>query len=615
MSGIIGYRGSQPAAEVLLGGLRRMEPRGYDSAGLAINSAEGLVVHRVVGRVDQLAGLVESGSAAGRVGIAHTRWATHGRPKLVNAHPHRDVSGRLALVHNGVIENHQAIRAFLAGQGIGFSGETDSETLVQLVGFFLSQTGDLLESVRGALRQVRGAYGIALVSSEAPETLIAARRGSPLIVAMRGREGMITSDPAALPPAMIHATELDENELAWLDPEGFRTTTIDLPRATGKGMSDFEAGVASRMIFADEVGLSDAALGGFRHHMQKEIFEQPESLRNTLRGRIREGDDRVKLAGMDRLAESGPRIRRVLIFGCGTSWHAGLVGRSFIEELAGVPVVVDYASELRYRNILIEEGTLAIAMSASGETEDTIGALREVVLRGARSLGIVGEIGSTISRQTEAGVYLHVGPEIGVASTKAFTGQLAALALVALDLGRRRQLAPAATTALMRELDGISERVAESLELDESVRELAGEFAGNRNWLVLGQGINLPVALEGALKLKEVGGVHAEGMPAAEMKHGPIAMIDAGMPVVVIAPRDRVARTILANIREVRARGGRVIAIATTGDAEIAEAADFVLFVPDVPELLSPIVTTIPIQLLAYHTAVARGLDVDKTRD
>lgn len=601
MCGIVGYRSSQPAAEALVGGLRRLEHRGYDSAGLATASDGRLHVRKTTGRIDRLVQLIAERPAPGFLGIAHTRWATHGRPTVANAHPHLDATERIAIVHNGMIENHAAIRTFLEGQGIVFRSETDTESLAQLIGFFYVQTGDLLASVRGAFREAHGAIGLALICAEAPDTLIAARRGSPLIIGTGRDELVVASDAAALVGRVSQASPLEDNEIVLLGPEGVKAETIDA-KPIRKQLSPLESPI------------DPVPLGGFTHHMQKEIFEQPDALRNVMRGRLRPGSDRVTLGGLRAFDRELPRFRRVLLFGCGTSWHAALVGKYLIEELAGLPAEVEYASELRYRNPFIEEGTVAIAVSQSGETADAVAALREVQLRGATTLGVVNGVGSTIARESDAGVYLHSGPEIGVASTKTFTAQIAVLTMIALDFGRRRRLSPERTAQIVDELAAIPERVQKALALDAQVAELAGRLADRHNWLLLGRGANFPVGLEGALKLKEVSARHAEGLPAAEIKHGPVAMIDAGMPVVVIAPQDRTYETVLANIEEVRSREGRVIAVATEGDRRIEALAEEVLFVPPTLPLLSPLVTVVPLQLLAYHTAVARGLDVDKPR-
>ncbi len=602
MCGIVGYVGKQPVLEILLNGLKRLEYRGYDSAGLAVLGSEGLAVRRTLGRVQRLADEVRSHPVMGTLGIAHTRWATHGRPSVHNAHPHTDASGRIALVHNGVIENHASLRGFLERQGIEFASETDSEALVQLIGFFYEQTGDLLESVRHALREVTGTFGVAIVCRDAPQTLIAARRGSPLIVGIGADEFLVASDPAAIVAHTSQVTYLDDNEVVSLGPDGLQAATID-------------ARPVRKEIATLELSLDEIELGGYEHHMLKEIFEQPESLRNCMRGRIDLRGGEVVLGGLSGCQRDLPRCRRVLLFGCGTAWHAALIGEYLFEDLARIPTEVEYASELRYRNPIIEEGTLAIAVSQSGETADTLAALQEVRTKGALTLGVVNVVGSSIARETDAGIYLHVGPEIGVASTKAFTAQVTVLAMMATYLGRRRHLSSDRTAELLEELLRLPEKVEQCLDSNARIRELARRLADRENWLYLGRGVNYPVALEGALKLKEISYIHAEGLPAAEMKHGPIAMIDAGMPVVVIAPRDHTYDKIVANIEEVRSRDGRVIAVANEGDTRLERIADEVIFVPQTLPLLSPLLTSIPLQLLAYHAAVVRGHDVDKPRN
>ena len=608
MCGIVGYLGDRAAGDLLVAGLRRLEYRGYDSAGVATvhegSDGGGVDVRRTVGRVERLRELLDEQPVRGTLGIAHTRWATHGRPSEENAHPHADAAGKVVLVHNGVVENYAAIRDFLKKQGVTFRSETDTEALAQLIGFFYAQTGELLESVRRGLREVRGTFGIAVVSPDAPRTLIAARRGSPLLVGQADGEYWIASDAAAIAGQATRVTYLDDDEVVRLGPDGLKAGTIDdVP--------------VEKEFDALEMELEDVELDhtGFAHHMLKEIYEQPESLTNTLRGRLREGSDRVTLGGLAALARDLPRTRRLLLFGCGTAWHAGLIGEYLFEELAGIPCEVEYASELRYRNPLVEPNTLAVAVSQSGETADTLAALREVGTRGATVLGVVNTVGSTIARETDAGVYLHVGPEIGVASTKAFTSQVAVLTMMALDLGRRRHLSPERTIALADELLAVPDKIRTALETDDAVRDLAEKLCDRENWLYLGRGVNFPAALEGALKLKEISYIHAEGLPAAEMKHGPIALIDEGMPVVVIAPHDHTYQKVLANIEEVKTRGGRVIAVATEGDEQVAALTDEVLYVPRTDPLLSPLVTSVPLQLLAYHCAVLRGHDVDKPRN
>ncbi|MGQ0635323.1 MAG: glutamine--fructose-6-phosphate transaminase (isomerizing) [Planctomycetaceae bacterium] len=602
MCGIIGYVGPREASEILINGLGQLEYRGYDSAGLATIERGELDLRKTVGRVRQLAEAVNTHPVTGSIGIAHTRWATHGRPNDVNAHPHVDTAKRIALVHNGIIENHAVIRAFLEQQGIEFRSETDTEALVQLIGFLYGQTGDLLGSVRRALRDIQGTYGILVLCADAPRTLIAARRGSPLIVGIGDGEYVASSDASAIITHTSRVVYLDDNEIVTFDPEGMHVATVD-------------AAPVEKQVHTLEMTLEQIELAGYEHHMLKEIFEQPETLRNAMRGRVNLQAADVTLGGLKGCERELARCRRVLLFGCGTAWHAALIGEYLFEELARIPTDVDYASELRYRNPIIEEGTLAVAVSQSGETADTLAAVREVKTKGAMVLGVVNGVGSSIARETEAGVYLHVGPEIGVASTKAFTAQVAILTLMALYLGRRRHLATEQMSQILRELDAIPDKVRQALELDAQVKELAERLSTWDNWLYLGRGANYPLALEGALKLKEISYIHAEGLPAAEMKHGPIAMIDPGMPVVVLAPRDHTYGKILSNIEEVRSRDGRVIAIANEPDGELEKLAEEVLYVPSTIPCLSPLVTSVPLQLLAYQTAVCRGQDVDKPRN
>jgi glucosamine--fructose-6-phosphate aminotransferase (isomerizing) len=602
MCGIVGYVGEREAAEILLNGLGQLEYRGYDSAGLTIYWEGRLETRRTVGRVKSLVDNVSRTPVNGTIGIAHTRWATHGRPSEENAHPHVDASDRISIVHNGIIENHAAIRSFLEQQGIVFKSETDTEALAQLIGFFYGRNGDLLGSVRQALCDVQGTFGLVVLCADAPRTLIAARRGSPLIVGVGDGEYLISSDASAIITHTSRVVYLDDNEIVTLDPAGMHVATID-------------AAPVEKEVQLLEMTLEQIELAGFEHHMLKEIFEQPETLRNTMRGRVNVQTGEITLGGLKACERELPRAHRALLFGCGTAWHAALVGKYLFEELARLPTVVDYASELRYRNPIIEDGTLAIAVSQSGETADTLAALREVKTKGATALGVVNGVGSSITRETEAGVYLHVGPEIGVASTKAFTAQVAVLTMLALYLGRRRHLSAERTEQVLGELEKIPEKVKQALELSAQMKALAVRLAEWDNWLYLGRGVNYPLALEGALKLKEISYIHAEGLPAAEMKHGPIAMIDPGMPVVVIAPRDHTYGKILSNIEEVRSRDGRVIAVANEPDRELERLADEVIYVPASCAFLSPLVTVIPLQLLAYHTAVVRGHDVDKPRN
>ena len=608
MCGIVGYVGPRPAAELLVTGLRRLEYRGYDSAGIATLDGEGVLHrHRTVGEVDNLARKVAADGAPGTTGIAHTRWATHGAPTERNAHPHLDAGGTIAVVHNGIIENYRSIRAFLTEQGIEPASETDTEALAQLIGFLYhdggnGESGNLLASVRRALHDVRGTFGLLVLSRDHPDQVIAARRGSPVLVGIGDSEHVVASDGAAVIEHTRQVVYLDDNEVALLTRDGLRASTIDdMP--------------LSKHVSTLEVRLQEIELDGHRHHMSKEIHEQPAALRNTLRGRVDLAEGKVVLGGLADRERELARFQRVILTGCGTAWHAGLIGEYLFEELARVPTEVEYASELRYRNPVIPRNTLGIVLSQSGETADTVAALRELQLKGATALGIVNVVGSTIARDTDAGVYLHVGPEIGVASTKAFTGQVAVLALLAINMGRRRHLSAERTADLLAQLDAIPAKIERVLAMADAIRDLTERYVERHNWLYLGRGVNYPVALEGALKLKEISYIHAEGLPAAEMKHGPIALIDRGMPVVVVAPHDHTYDKVVANIEEVKGRDGSIIAIATEGDRHLAELADAIIYVPKTHPLLSPLVTSIPLQLMAYYAALARGHNVDRPRN
>ena len=610
MCGIVGYTGPRRALEPLLTGLARLEYRGYDSAGVALVSPGELYVSRAVGPVRKLRNQVAS-VAHDRVpatcGIAHTRWATHGAPSERNAHPHLDASGRIALVHNGIIENHASIRQYLTGQGIAFASDTDTEALVQLIGF-LYEDGNgsgpegLLTAVCGALREVQGTFGIAVSCVEFPELLIAGRRGSPLLIGIGEGEHLISSDGAAIVEHTSRVVYLHDNEVVTVDGHTLDASTID-------------AVPLRKKIERLELSLEQIERGGYPHFMLKEIHEQPEALRNTLRGRIDPRGSGVNLGGLGSVDCSPSHLRRIVIAGCGTAWHAGLVGKYLIEEIARVPTDVEYSSELRYRNAIVEAGTIALFISQSGETADTIAAMSEMRAKGATVLGVINVVGSTLARETQAGMYLHAGPEIGVASTKAFTSQVAVLTLFSVLLGRQRHLSAERCTEILEGLRACPPAIEAVLRSDDAIRELVARHIDRQNWLYLGRGVNFPVALEGALKLKELSYIHAEGMPAAEMKHGPLALIDRGMPVVFVAPRDNTTDKVIANIEEVRVRGGHVIAIATEGDSALAAVADDVVFVPRVLSPLSPLVTTVPLQLIAYHAALQRGHDVDRPRN
>lgn len=604
MCGIIGYIGEKSLRDVLLNGLRRLEYRGYDSAGVCAIEEESMRMRlcKTAGRIVDLESRLGNESIPGKVGIAHTRWATHGAPSSNNAHPHVDASGRIALVHNGIIENHHAIRSYLESQEVVFHTETDTEALVQLIGYFYNESGDLLESVRHALQDVDGTFGLALICSDVPNSLIAARRGSPLIIGVGDGEYLVASDGNAIVEHTSRVIYLEDHEIACINHEGLHVSTSD-------------AQTVHRDVDVLEITLEQIQLGNFQHFMLKEIHEQPEGLRNCLRGRLDLRSGQVHLGGLQSLEREIGHCRNLVLTGCGTAWHAGLIGEYLFEEWARVPTEVEYASELRYRNPVVENETICITISQSGETADVLAALHEMRTKGATVLGVVNAVGSTIARETDAGVYLHVGPEIGVASTKAFTAQVAALSMIALNLGRRRQLSTERTSAIIEELEKISEKISQALDLEEQVAALAAKLSEQDNWLYLGRGVNYPVALEGALKLKELSYIHAEGLPAAEMKHGPIALIDHDMPVVVIAPRDHTYSKVLANIEEVKSRNGRIIAVATEGDTQLEKLVEEVLYVPATLPLLSPLLTAIPLQLMAYHAALIRGHDVDKPRN
>lgn len=603
MCGIVGYVGNQNAVPILLEGLRRLEYRGYDSAGLALVDDGVVRVRRSAGRVADLVSLLDEAPISSTTGVAHTRWATHGPATEENAHPHTDASGKIAVVHNGIIENHASLRAALESAGISFVSETDTEVLAKLIGNIYAESGDMAESLRAALQQVQGTYGLALVHADEPGVIYAARCGSPLIVGTSADATVVASDTAALAGHVSHVTYLEDGEIVRLQAGTSSASTIRSAVSVRKDWSEID------------VTLDAIELGRFEHHMLKEIYEQPTAIRDCLRGRVRLDQQDVTLGGLLQVERTLPNCRRSVILGCGSAWHAGLVGEFLLEDLAGLPTEVHYASEYRYRNPIVEEGTLGIAISQSGETADTLAALHEIRTRGATTLGVVNTVGSTIARETDAGVYLHVGPEIGVASTKAFSAQLTVLTVMSLFIGRRRNLGPESIARLIEELAAIPDLVETAITTDAQTKAIAERLIEWPNWLYLGRGVNYPIALEGALKLKEVSYLHAEGLPAAEMKHGPIALIEAGMPVVVIAPKDHTYDKVLSNIEEVRSRHGRVIAVASEPDAQLEKLAEEVIYVPRTDRLLSPLVTVVPLQLLAYHAAVARGLDVDKPRN
>ena len=600
MCGIVGYVGPKQATPLLIEGLKRLEYRGYDSAGIAVIADGRLVVQKAAGKIATLESQLNGSILKGTTGIAHTRWATHGAPTTRNAHPHADCSDTIAVVHNGIIENSSALRTMLVERGHKFNSETDTEVIAHLIEQFYQ--GSLEDATAAALRELEGAYGIAVVSAREPGVIVAARKGSPLLVGIGVGENFVASDPSAVLAYTRSVIYLDEGELA-------------VVRADGHHIRDRHDVPLTKEISQIDWDLATIERSGFSHFMLKEICEQPESVRNTLRGRLLEDDGTARLSGLNLTEQDLAKIDRIVITACGTSWHAALVGEYMIEDLARIPVEVEYASEFRYRSPIVDARTLVIVISQSGETADTLAAMREAKRRGARTLGIVNVVGSTIAREVEGGIYLHAGPEIGVASTKAFTSQIVALAMFTLRLARVRSLSILQGREIVHALEKLPGQLEDVLAKRGEIEQLAERYVRATNVLYLGRGYNFPVALEGALKLKEISYIHAEGYPAAEMKHGPIALIDELMPVVFIAPRDGVHGKIVSNIEEVRARGGRVIAVVTDGDKAITPLVDHVIAIPETMDMLTPILTSVPLQLLAYYVAVRRGCNVDQPRN
>lgn len=605
MCGIVGYIGCQQAYPILIKGLHRLEYRGYDSAGVALLDAEGkLNIYKSRGKVSDLERYCESKNISGTLGIAHTRWATHGEPNDINAHPHFNEAGSLALVHNGTIENYAVLREALEAQGCVFRSQTDTEVLVQLIDYIRRSSGcTLLEALREALKQVVGAYAIALIDAEDPDTLLAARRSSPLVVGVGKEETFVGSDASPIIEFTNQVVYLRDDEIAIISRH--------------KPLQIIDANNHNAEVDIQTLRLSVAQLekGGYPHFMLKEIYEQPNTLHDCIRGRIVDGC-RVQLAGVQDNAERFLRARRIVIVACGTSWHAGLIGKRLIQELAGIPVTVEYASEFRYSKPLVGPDDVVIAISQSGETADTLAAIKMAKDAGAFVYGICNVVGSSIARETNTGTYIHVGPEIGVASTKAFTGQVTVLAMLAVALGELRGTLSADEAAdIAADISRLPDLITEALQVDDIIKSLSSTYTYVHNFLYLGRGYNYPTALEGALKLKEISYIHAEGYPAAEMKHGPIALIDNELPTVFIAPNDDLHEKVISNIQQVKARGGSVIAIVTKGDTAIPAIADHVIEIPPVAECLSPIIAAIPLQLLAYHIAVMKGRDVDMPRN
>jgi len=599
MCGIVGITGDKQVAEILVEGLRRLEYRGYDSAGIAVADGELTIVKRE-GKIQALEQELAKKRITGTCGIAHTRWATHGPPNQVNAHPHTDHQGEIAVVHNGIIENFKALKTQLEAKGHTFRSETDSEVLAHLIGDHYR--GDLAAAVRKVLALVEGTYGLAVIHKNEPDTIVGARKGSPLVVGVGEGTNYLASDVAAILGETRHVIYLDDGEMVTLTPEGVHTTTIANE-------------TVEKEIQEISWDLDAIQKGGFPHFMLKEIYEQPETIRNAYRGRILPETGDVRLSGL-RLTDWELRnVRRIIILACGTSWHAGLLGEYMIEEYAGIPVEVEYASEFRYRSPVIEPGTLCLTISQSGETIDTLEAMREAKRRGAKVLGLTNVVGSTIARETDGGIYIHAGPEIGVASTKAFTSQVTILILLTIMLARRNSMSSERGMRIIAELESLSGKIQKILDQSDEIERIAEIYKDHSNFLYLGRGYNFPIALEGALKLKEISYIHAEGYPAAEMKHGPIALIDPDMPVVVLCTRDGSYQKIKGNVQEVKARHGKVISIVTEDEVEISAMSDHVIRIPATVDLLTPLLAVVPLQLLAYHIAVLRGEDVDQPRN
>ncbi len=610
MCGIVGYVGSKDSGSFLIDGLRQLEYRGYDSAGVAIHDGSNIAIIRSAGRIDALADKIGDDPLPGSLGIGHTRWATHGPPTQQNAHPHSGGDGEVVLVHNGVIENFQALKDELVTQGYQFDSATDSEVIAHLVAEGLRQTPEsekqpnirYLRAVQWAVAQIRGTYGLAIAFRDRPRMMIAARFGSPLVIGVGRGEYYLSSDASPLAGHTDRIVYLADHQIAVLTPEGFSVVHRD----QGKVRVD---------IRPLEAEAKEVSLEGYDHYMLKEIYEQPESIRNAMRGRLDDQDATAVFGGLNLTPQQLRSVDRIILTGCGTSWHSALVGEYLIEEMARIPVSVEYASELRYRNPPIDNNTLVFGITQSGETADTLAALRETKRKGHRTLALCNVVASSIAQAADGGIYLHAGPEIGVASTKAYTSQCCVLAMLALYFGRTRHLSFEAGRRIIEELRQLPVAVQQALTCDTQVREVAKKYQHATNVLYLGRQYNFPTALEGALKLKEISYIHAEGYPAAEMKHGPIALVDEVTPSVFIVPRGTTYDKVLANMEEVKARGGPIIAVASHDDPQVDRVADDVIRVPQTPEFLQPIVTVVPLQLLSYHIALLRGCDVDKPRN
>ena len=600
MCGIVGYIGDRGASPLLLDGLKRLEYRGYDSAGIAVLNGHGVEMRKAAGKISRLEAALASSPIEGNLGIAHTRWATHGAPTECNAHPHMDCKGNIAVVHNGIIENSTTLKAQLVERGHKFVSETDTEVLAHLIEEAFD--GNLEDAVIEALWQVEGTYGIAVVSGQDKNKIVAARKGSPLLIGLGDGEYYVASDASAILAQTREVVYLDDGDLAVLTRDGYRVI-------------DLRAKELDRSVHKIEWDLHQIERGGFDHFMLKEIFEQPETIENCMRGRLLDDEGTSKLGGLNMTDEELLKFDNIIITACGTSWHSALIGEHMMEELTRIPVEVEYASEFRYRNPIVNDRTLCIVISQSGETADTLAAMREAKNRGARTYGVVNVVGSTIARESNGGIYVHAGPEIGVASTKAFTSQVVALALLTLKIGRLKGVSVVKGKEIIEALRALPGQVKQILDRASEIEELAEEFKRAQNFLYLGRGYNFPTALEGALKLKEISYIHAEGYPAAEMKHGPIALIDEMMPVVFIAPHDSVFDKVVSNVQEVKARKGRVIAITSRDEPALEGKVDYDFRIPETIDMLTPVLACIPLQLLAYYIAVKRGSNVDQPRN
>ncbi len=606
MCGIVGYLGDGNTYEVLIKGLHRLEYRGYDSAGIALVDTKGkLHVYKSKGKVENLENMCSGKDLEATAGIAHTRWATHGEPSDNNAHPHYSEDGNLALVHNGTIENYKVLKDALVKHGCKFHSETDTEVLVQLIEYIrLGNNCSLVEAVQEALKQVEGAYAIAVLEKDKPDTIIAARKSSPLVIGIGENEMFLASDASPFVEYTSNAVYLKDGEIAILK-KGEPLKIIDLDNNNSKVD-----------VTKLKMSISELEKGGYPHFMLKEIFEQPNTLRESIRGRVVDGGKRIIINGVRDNKETFVNARRIVFVACGTSWHAAMVGKYLFQDICDIPVVVEYASEFRYSNPVLGPGDIVIALSQSGETADTLAAVKIAREKGAFVFGVCNAVGSSIPRETHSGAYIHVGPEIGVASTKAFTGQVMVLTLIALSVAHLKGTLPEEEIARIgKALLDIPEKVEKVLKLNDKIERLSAIYTYAHNFLYLGRGCNFPTALEGALKLKEISYIHAEGYPAAEMKHGPIALIDEEMPSVIIAPKDHLYDKIVSNVQQVKARGGSIVAIVTEGDTVIKNLANHVLEIPEVPECLSPIVASVPLQLLAYYIAINKGKDVDMPRN